>query len=81
MSGEVAIVAVWMVFSCSWKIWVELLHMEAAVPLQSSILINVCEGIGIGMLGWHGAEVLPDVDLLLFDRLLPSEVRATYLVL
>lgn len=57
------------------------MHIEPAVPLQSSILIKVCEGIGIGMLGWQGAEMLFDVDLLLFDRLLPSEVRATYLVL
>lgn len=51
MSGEVAIVAVWIVFSCSWKIWVELLQLEVAEPLQSSILIKVCEGIGIGMAG------------------------------
>lgn len=58
------------------------MHIEAAVPLQSSIFMKVCDGIGIGMLGWHGAEMLFDVDLLLlFDRLLPSEVRATYLVL
>lgn len=55
--------------------------MEAAVPLQSSILIKVCEGIGIGMLGWHDVGTPLDVDLLLFDRLLLSEVRATYLVL
>lgn len=70
-----------MVFSCSWKIWVELLQLGGAELPQSSIFIKVCEGIGMGIVGWQDIDMLFVICLLLFVRLLLSEVRATYLVL